>query len=344
MPVAVRQHADLPDTEDWVTIDQAAELTGDSVRTWRWRAQQETHEAKRAGRQSLAVKARTPDGKGRRGWYVHRSFDEKLSRYPAPRSRDEQAREALAAKYPQHLIDRAWRRNHWLQQWRKACERNRDEKITDRDLAGRIVTEARRVVDDGFRISVRSLYRWRSAGKIEGLIDRYAGPGRDETNGHRSPEAIEWFYSLYHTQSRHSVRVCHEVTRGESRQRGWSWPASYSATITWLGKHDDLSLTCLLREGKDVWARRFLPHLSIDYGAIEPSEMMVCDHHQCDWWVTYKGRQIRPWLTTVQDLRSRCVVGWHLGPTPHQDAILASLRMAFRDWAIPARYADRQRA
>jgi len=87
---------------------------------------------------------------------------------------------------------------------------------TNANLAGRIVTEARRVEDDGFRISVRSLYRWRSAGKIEGLIDKYAGAGRDETNSSRSSEAVEYFYDLYHTQSRHSVRVCHEVTRGES--------------------------------------------------------------------------------------------------------------------------------
>ena len=62
--------------------------------------------------------------------------------------------------------------------------------------------------------------------------------------------------------------------------------------------------------------------------------MFVCDHTLCDFWVTYKDRQIRPWLTAIQDLKSRCIVGYHVGPTPHQDAILSALRMAFRDWAI----------
>ncbi|MBU0717153.1 MAG: DDE-type integrase/transposase/recombinase, partial [Planctomycetes bacterium] len=44
-----------------------------------------------------------------------------------------------------------------------------------------------------------------------------------------------------------------------------------------------------------------------------------------------------PWLTTIEDARSRCIVGWHLGDAPHQDAILSAMRMAFREWAVPQR-------
>ena len=76
----------------------------------------------------------------------------------------------------------------------------------------------------------------------------------------------------------------------------------------------------------------------MDYGAIGPGYLYVADHHNCDWWVTdAKGRQIRPWLTVIQDCRSRCFVGWHIGPAPHTDAIIVAMRMAFRDWAIPVK-------
>ncbi len=90
-----------------------------------------------------------------------------------------------------------------------------------------------------------------------------------------------------------------------------------------------------MREGKDKYARKYMSYLEIDYTLIEPGEMMVTDHHQCDWWVCDGKKQYRPWLTVVQDMRTRCIVGWHLGESPHQDAIIAAYLMAFRDWSIP---------
>jgi putative transposase len=53
-----------------------------------------------------------------------------------------------------------------------------------------------------------------------------------------------------------------------------------------------------------------------------------------DFWVRYKDRQIRPWLTAIQDCGSRRIVGWTFGPAPHQESILVALRMAFRE-AVP---------
>lgn len=147
---------------------------------------------------------------------------------------------------------------------------------------------------------------------------------------------MEFFYELYHTQNKISVATCHEVALREARRHGWTWPASYTATLSWLREHDDLSVSYLMRHGKRAWARRYLPHLQIDYTTIQPGYFYVADHTELDLFVLYKGRQIRPWLTAIQDLRSRCIVGWHIGPTPHSDAILSALRMAFRDWAIPS--------
>jgi len=144
-----------------------------------------------------------------------------------------------------------------------------------------------------------------------------------------------YFYTLYHTQSLHSVTTCHRATLNKADREGWSWPKSYSATRKWLQTRDNLSLSYLLRNGKDAWCRRFMPHIEIDYTLIDPGENYVCDHTQCDFWVEHRGKQLRPWLTAIQDLRSRAIVGWHLGESPNQDTIVAALRRAFKGWAIP---------
>lgn len=336
MPLAVPQ-LELLNPHQWVTIEEAARLTGKAVRTWSWRARQEADQATRTGRQSLAIKAQTPDGRGRHGWYVHRSLCQD------PR-RDEQSREALAARHTSHQVAHAYRKAHWLRKWRKTIEHSR---LTEREAADRIIAEARQIDGETFKISFRSLQAWHKAYYttgpnrqlgIEGLIDGRSAPNRssgDTPRCGRSPEAIDYFYSLFHTENKLSATLCHEHAARKARAQGWAWPASYSATRKWIARHDNVALSYLLRFGPDAWCRRYMPHQLIDYTLIEPGQMFQTDHHQVDFWVLHDGEQLRPWLTVVQDMRSRCIVGWHLGATPHQDAILAAYLMAFRDWAIP---------
>ena len=135
--------------------------------------------------------------------------------------------------------------------------------------------------------------------------------------GGRSGEAVDYFYSVFQVQSGPSIRTCHEVTLRTARREGWACPASYSATWKWLQTHDDLALTMLRREGREAWQHRYLPHLEDNYRLIEPGDLHVCDHTQCDFWVEHDGEQLRPWLTAIQDARSRCIVGWHLGVAAH---------------------------
>lgn len=326
--------------DDFVTVGTASRLTGLSIRAWRSRAVNEVGQAKRDGARPMARKSANPSGIGRSTWWVHRSLHLKLTPFPDRDRRLERTRDPLAIQHPQHVVDKAMRRNHWLKRWRDLCKSNRDPNTTERDLADRIVEEARRV-ETGFKISLRSLDRWwkeyRRLGDdgqvcgVSGLVDRY-GREREVT---RAPAAVEWLYDLYRTENKLSVRTCHEVTLRESKRQGWAWPASYTATVAWLKRTDDLSLTFLHRRGKEAWAHRYLPWIHQDLSKLEPGEMFNADHHQMDYFCTYKNRQIRPWLTAVQDMRSRMIVGWHLGPTPHSDAIIASLRNAFRDYAVP---------
>ena len=330
---------------EWVTVKQAAEISAEPERTWSWRAQSEAAAAAKAGRRALAHKAPAP-GSTRLVWYVHRSCSPALSRTPTTDTRAEKARPSLLTRYPQHQVELAYRKNHWLQEWLKGERRPGD---SDRQHAERIVEEAKRVDGTGFAISFCTLQAWRTAyfrtgpdGQIvgvEGLVDRRSvaqlASEEGAAQGRRDPVAVDYFYSLYYTQSQHSVRVCHECTVAAAEREGWAWPASYAATTAWLRQHDNLSLTYLMREGKQAWCHRFMPHLEIDYTLIEPGQLFVTDNHRADWWVEHENKQARPWLSTVIDARSRCLVGWSLGVSANQDSILSAFGMAFKRWAIP---------
>lgn len=346
MTQAMRQPSVLPDG-DWLPLDQAARLTGGSIRTLQRRASWELRSARQAGRQTLARKALPTSGKGKPVWYVHRSFDPTLARCVDKSTREDRSRTALADRFPQHKVEQAYRKAHWLRQWRSLCDGRRIGNVTEVQLAERIVREAKQTEGRDFPISMRSLQLWHGAyyatgvdGQIrgvEGLVDRRGveDQGDGKSTDARDPQAVEYFYQQFHCQSKLTVKTCHELTRRRAKQKGWSWSASYSAVRNWLQTHDDLSLTCLLRDGRDAWQHRYMPHIEMDYTQIEPGDLFVCDHAQCDFWIEHQGKQLRPWLTAIQDARTRCIVGWHLGIAPHQDSILAAMRMAFKDWAIP---------
>ncbi|MGB2985133.1 MAG: DNA-binding domain-containing protein [Phycisphaerae bacterium] len=342
MIVATQQRA-TPDPGDWLPVDEAVWLTGESGRTWRWRAQREAVDAQRRGRRALAMLAGSPNGKGRPTWWVHRSLD---MRFQDRNTREGQARAALIFKYPAHKVELAYRKAHWLSQWRKLCDGRRAARVTEATLTERIVAQARHVEGRGFAISLRALQTWKRSynalgadGQIqgvEGLIDhRGEHPAGGGAHDSRSVAAIEYFYSLYHVQRGPTIKTCHTLTLAKARKEGWTWPASYSATRKWLELNDDRAVTCLFREGRQAWQHKQMAYIQVDWEAIEPGDLFVCDHHQMDLWCEADGKQLRPWFTAIQDCRSRCIVGQCLGVAPHQDLILAGLRRAFGDWAIP---------
>lgn len=358
---ALRQTISDLDPADWITVDDAAARTGLSIRHWQRIAARSATSSTVPSSTGLARLGAPASGRGKPVWWLHRSIDPRLARVIDDDVRTQRDAAMLREGESGESLDRAHRRARWMHEWRNrlALGNSRSSsvpsdisnlksprvRLTDAEIAERIVCEARAAEGPAFKISARSLRAWWSAynriaddGQIAGLsalVDRYRGPHPAEGGPGRSPEAVDFFYQLYRTGSGLKVTTCHDMTLCEARQRGWSWPASLSATRVWLRRCDDLSETCLHRDGGTAWARKFLPHVETDWDSVEPGQMYVSDHHQLDLWCWYQGRQIRPWLTAVQDMRSRAIVGWHLGPAPHQDAIIAALQMAFRDRAVP---------
>ncbi|MCK4660185.1 MAG: DDE-type integrase/transposase/recombinase [Phycisphaerae bacterium] len=213
-----------------------------------------------------------------------------------------------------------------------------------RELAGWVVAEANSE-DPTLKISLRSLEAWEGNHHrkgFKGLIDRYGVTAITRTGTRtggqcRSAEAVQFFYDIYRTNQRRTVRQCHELARSEARRHDWQWPSSYRATAVWLNRYDDRATTCLMREGMEAWRHKYMPYLEQDYAKLAAGDMYVCDHHEFKCFVRYRGKTIRPWLTGIMDAATRVLVGWHVGPAPHTDAILASIRNAFEGWGVPRR-------
>ncbi len=304
----------------------------------------------RGGRAEL----RHPEDGGKPQWYIRVDAHRSLV-IGSPTAEGTHA--TLQQEFPQKHYERGCKAFEFLDRWMRLCS-GRDalpdqfrlvkQRPTAAHLAKVVIAEANHKYP-GFHISVSTLKDWQRKfkdGGLRALIPKYSGGGpgggdgtgtSDGTNAKRSPEAIEFFYALYRTEKKMAVTQCHEYTLSEAKLRGWSWAAHVNSTRQWLDANDDLSLTYLMREGKKAWSRKYMPALRLNWNAVGVGDWAVTDHTECDFFVSYRGDQIRPWLTAIMDCRSRCIIGWHLGPSPHQDAILAAMRMAFHDWCIPLR-------
>lgn len=322
----------------WIPIAEAAARTQVSERAWRFRCGDLV-------KRGLARKQPPPGGHGRATWYLHPLADPALR----PGTEAAQAAGLDLSGFAAHHVQRGQQRRRWLRRWHDLCDA--EPRARKRDLAARVVAEVKATATATAtatadqpppRISVRSLAAWDTAYRrrgLTGLIDQYGGTthrvGTADGGGARGPMATAYFYAHYHTNQRRKVRRCHEVTLAEARRCGWAWPASYSATLAWLRKYDDLATTCLMRDGYETWSHRYRPYLEQEYSAIGAGDMYVCDHHQFKCFVRYRGQIIRPWLTAIEDAATRVLVGYHIGPAPHSGAILQSIRNAFETWGVP---------
>ncbi len=154
-----------PAAGEWVTVREAARLSGVSVSNWYARAIRVAEYAMRTGIKSLAVHAPISRNGSRRVWWLHRSLDERLRLDFDAQFRLDQSRKFPCSKAQ---LERGRRRAKWAAEWRKACDAQAKGKRNTIALAKRTVRRAKRAEGSGFKISVRSLQGW---------WRRYAGLG-----------------------------------------------------------------------------------------------------------------------------------------------------------------------
>lgn len=87
------------------------------------------------------------------------------------------------------------------------------------------------------------------------------------------------------------------------------------------------------REGEKKYSDVVEPTVRRQYTDIDAMQWVVSDHRTLDFLVVNeRGKQFRPVLTAVADMRSRKLLGWWLDETPSSHTILCALEMMGRNF------------
>ena len=103
----------------------------------------------------------------------------------------------------------------------------------------------------------------------------------------------------------------------------------------YVKKHIPEPVFILHRKGLNAFLSQCAPYIEKDFDSVAPGAVWIGDHHQCDCWIQYRGRWVRPWLTVWMDMRSRCLVGVKVTASPNSTTILQALRDGIERFGLP---------
>ena len=89
------------------------------------------------------------------------------------------------------------------------------------------------------------------------------------------------------------------------------------------------------RLGKKKFEDIYLPYVEQNINQYRSLDLVVSDHHVLDCVVLYRGKLIRPWITTFQDYRSGKIVGCFPSIKPSSLSIIAAYYMCCIRYGVP---------
>lgn len=181
-------------------------------------------------------------------------------------------------------------------------------------------------------ITKTKLYRWQGKyekGGVAALIDQRGGHNRGKDT--IPEEAWDFFYSIYMTQQKRSVKLCYDLTLQE-------FPdipsvSAFERKVRTIPKYAIL----YYREGEKAF-RDQLPSMERSKRDILSNDVWFSDHHKVDTSVKSADgkRVIRPWLTVFFDARSNKVVSFLVrDANPNATAIKQCLRTGIEKHGVP---------
>ncbi|MGD0077059.1 MAG: DNA-binding domain-containing protein [Sedimentisphaerales bacterium] len=186
------------------------------------------------------------------------------------------------------------------------------------------------------QIPVRTLHRWISLYKEQGILGLVDKRGRPNVNDVISPDAWEYFKSLYLTKQKQTVKMCWQTVSfiNRDQQKNWKIP-SLNVMYRFVDKAIPAYVQTLLREGMAAYEAKFAPYIITDPDSIAPGQIWVGDHAEFNCWIRYRNQWVRPWVTAWMDMRSRALVGWHISTSPNQTTILLAAKNAVDKYGLP---------
>lgn len=186
-------------------------------------------------------------------------------------------------------------------------------------------------------IGFRTLYRWLESHRKYGLLGLVDTRGTSDVSEPMfSPEAAEEFKRMFLTPRKLSLKQCYQNIKSINNQfkKGWQIPGLRSI-YNWVEKYIPEPVIILHRDGQKAYEAACAPYIQKDFDSISPGEVWVSDHYQFNFWIRYKNTWTRPWLTSWMDMRSRCIVGWYISPSPNQTTILIAMRGGIEKYGPP---------
>ena len=211
------------------------------------------------------------------------------------------------------------------------------------DYAARMVrqgqgrTEAKQLFCSSRSLGVRSLSRWLTRYRDQGLI------GLVDTRGGAAfisqmitPEAFETFKAMYLTPQQLTIKTCWQniCFINTDQLKGWTIP-TYQTMVRHVNKLIPLAASVLHREGLGAYEAKCAPYIESDPDSVQPGQIWIGDHHQLNCFIRHRGKWIRPWITAWEDMRSRTITGWHITASPNQTTILQAMRRGIEKYGPP---------
>ena len=186
-------------------------------------------------------------------------------------------------------------------------------------------------------IRQRSFERWLANYRREGLLGLvdHRGGGMFVSDM-ISPEAFDYFKSLYLDQRQPTVKQCwrNVCFMNKDRAMGWTVP-DLGVMYRYIKNHIPLPVLVLHREGLAAYEAKCAPYIERDPESVEPGQVWVGDHSPFNCWVQNRGRWVRPWITAWQDMRSRMIVGFDINASPNQTTILLAMKRGIEKYGPP---------
>lgn len=182
------------------------------------------------------------------------------------------------------------------------------------------------------KVSQTTLYRWLKAYRelgAGGLVPQYGTSrgGAGESLRQEEKDLLKkfWLRGSQPTMM-HAYRLMRECIPYST--------ATYQTAVRYLHSLPK-PVAGLFRLGESRFENLFLPHMEQHLDEYRSLDVVVSDHHCIDCVVRYRGKLVRPWVTTFQDLRSGKVLGWCPSVKPGSMSITAAYYLCCLRYGVP---------
>lgn len=182
-------------------------------------------------------------------------------------------------------------------------------------------------------ITKSKLFRWQQkykSGEVADLIDQRGGHNRGQSS--IAENAWDYFYALYMTQQKRTIKRCYDLTKRE-----FPGIPSVSAFELRVSKIPQYAIL-YYREGPKAFNDQ-LPSMERSKLDISSNEVWFSDHHLVDVFVkSADGKNaIRPWLTVFFDARANRVISFLVrNADPNATAVKQCFRIGVEQCGVPA--------